>query len=341
MKIYLEDFGLFLGRKRNRFVVRREKEKKEFLSDEVESIICLCKGVSFSASAVELAIEKGVHIIFAKYGGWPYAVVMPTSVSGSVKARREQFLAYNDERGFELSVKFIYGKLRNQANLLKLWAKNRRGRDDTTAEELYNAGKKIDEIAAKVAEKRGTEIEYYRINLMNLEAEAARHYWEAVGEIIPDGYSFPGRVTRGAKDPVNCMLNLGYQAVLFPEVWKAVAYAGLDPYAGYLHADRPGKPSMVLDLMEEFRQQIVDRVLIRLLTKRVLNPDEVMSPDEPNKLRRKTVQTLLEKYEGRLENTVAYEGRRHHLKSIIHLQARRIVRFLINNTKYRPFIVGW
>ncbi len=51
---------------------------------------------------------------------------------------------------------------------------------------------------------------------------------------------------------------------------KAVSYAGLDPYAGYLHADRPGKPSLVLDLMEEFRQQVVDRTVITLLSKRVL-----------------------------------------------------------------------
>jgi CRISPR-associated protein Cas1 len=68
------------------------------------------------------------------------------------------------------------------------------------------------------------------------------------------------------------MLNYGY-GVLMGEVWRAVHYAGLDPYAGFLHADKPGKPSMVLDLMEEFRPHLVDRLVVKLVSKKMIDKD--------------------------------------------------------------------
>src|SRR5438477_161295 len=76
----------------------------------------------------------------------------------------------------------------------------------------------------------------------------------------------PGRETRGAVDPLNSALNYGY-GVLYAQVEQALILAGLDPYAGFLHADRPGKPSLVLDLIEEVRQTVVDRTVIGLVNR--------------------------------------------------------------------------
>jgi len=139
------------------------------------------------------------------------------------------------------------------------------------------------------------------------------------------------------------MLNFGYQVILFPEVWKAVGLAGLDPYAGYLHADRPGKPSLVLDLMEEFRQQLVDRTLIRLISRKALKPDDILAIDESEEriLSKETVKTLLTSLQGRLDFPVMFEGRRAAMKSFIYTQARKVVRYLLNESAYTPFILGW
>lgn len=150
MRIFLDDFGIFLGRKRNRFIVKKEGEINEIVADDVDSIICCSSGVAFSASALDLAIKNNIQVVFARYGGWPYAVLMPASMTGSVRARREQFTAYSDERGFILAKRFVSGKLTNQANLLKLMAKNRRQTDPALSERLYEAGKAIDQINMKV-----------------------------------------------------------------------------------------------------------------------------------------------------------------------------------------------
>ncbi|MGB9959702.1 MAG: CRISPR-associated endonuclease Cas1 [Candidatus Bathyarchaeales archaeon] len=344
MRIFLDDFGIFLGRKRNRFIIKKEDEVKEMVADDVDSIICCSSGVAFSASALDLAIQNNIQVVFARYSGWPYAVLMPASMTGSVRARREQFTAYNDQRGFTLAKKFVSGKLTNQANLLKLMAKNRRQTDPTLSESLYEAGKNIDQINMKVDQEHGLRIDDKRQDLMNLEAEAARLYWEAVRQILPVELGFTGRETRGARDPFNAMLNFGYQTILFPEVWKALSYAGLDFYAGYLHADRPGKPSLVLDLMEEFRQQVVDRTLISLITKNAIKPNEIVvaeSAEEGRVLSREAIKTLLESFQERLESEVMFNGQRSTIKGFIHHQARRVARFLLHETDYVPFTLGW
>lgn len=344
MNVFLDDFGIFLGRKRNRFSIKKNGEVKEILADDVDSMICCSSGVAFSSSALELATENNIQVVFAKYRGWPYAVLMPASLTGSVRARREQFLAYNDERSVILAKKFIAGKLENQANFLKLMAKNRKQTDPKLSEKLYESGKLIDDANDRISKEEGNNIDEKRQQIMNLEAEAARYYWDCVRQILPAELEFTGRITRGATDPFNAMLNFGYQTVLFPEVWKAISYAGLDFYAGYLHADRSGKPSLVLDMMEEFRQQLVDRTLIGLITKNVIKPNDIIAVDsveEGRVLNKDVIKVMLNSLQERLDNEVMFNGQKGSLKSFIHLQPRCMVRFLLKETDYVPFCLGW
>ncbi|MCW3995983.1 MAG: CRISPR-associated endonuclease Cas1 [Candidatus Bathyarchaeota archaeon] len=344
MNVFLDDFGIFLARKRNRFSIKKGGETKEIVAEDVDSIICCSSGVAFSSSALELATENNIQVVFAKYRGWPYAILMPASLTGSVRARREQFLAYNDERSVVLAKKFIAGKLVNQANFLKLMAKNRRQTDPKLAEKLYESGKLIDEANDRISREQGSNIDEKRQQIMNLEAEAARYYWDCVRQILPAELGFTGRMTRGAADPFNAMLNFGYQTVLFPEVWKAVSYAGLDFYAGYLHADRSGKPSLVLDLMEEFRQQLVDRTLIGLITKNVIKPTEIIAVDsivEGRVLSKDVIKVMLASLQERLDSEVMFNGQKGSLKSFINLQPRSMVRFLLKEADYVPFCLGW
>src|SRR4030066_787955 len=170
LNVFLDDFGIFLGRKRNRFIVKKNNEVKEIVADDVESIICCSSGVAFSASALELAVENNIQVIFARYRGRPYAALMPASMTGSVRARREQFIAYNDQRSLILAKKFIAGKLVNQANFLKLMAKNRRQTDPELAGKLYDSGKMIDDANERISHEQGRNIDEKRQQIMNLGA---------------------------------------------------------------------------------------------------------------------------------------------------------------------------
>ncbi|MCE8426874.1 MAG: CRISPR-associated endonuclease Cas1 [Candidatus Methanoperedens sp.] len=115
----------------------------------------------------------------------------------------------------------------------------------------------------------------------------------------------------------NALLGYGY-GVLFTELEKAVILSGLDPYMGFLHADRAGKPSMVLDLMEEWRQPIVDRSMITLVSRKVVQQNNLM-----------------------LNNIISYNNFRHSFSSLILMQARGVVKFINGeNGLYTPFIYG-
>ncbi|GBC70130.1 CRISPR-associated endonuclease Cas1 1 [archaeon HR01] len=341
MNLVLDSFGLFLGRRRGRFVLRGREVEREIHAEDVEEIHLLNPGVGLSAAAVRLALRSRVLIVFGRRGGWPLGFITPSHLTGTVRARREQFHAYLDRRGVELVKAFASAKMMNQASLLRLVAKNRRQRDPKLSQDLFNIADEIDSLFLKMQLVDGERLEEVRVEVMNKEAEAARHYWRAVGMVIPGEFGFQGRVTRGAKDPFNMMLNYGYKAILFVEAWKSLYYAGLDPYAGFLHTDRSGRPSLALDLMEEFRQDVVDRPLLAVVGRGMLKADEALEAGE-GRLSRKAVMLLTGAIYERLEKPVLIRNGRPKLKDAILQQARELVKYLLGEiSTYKPYELRW
>ncbi len=141
---------------------------------------------------------------------------------------------------------------------------------------------------------------------------------------------------RGATDPVDSLLNYGY-GILYAQVERALVLAGLDPYAGFVHADRPGKPSLVLDLIEEFRQVVVDRVVFGLV-----NRHFTVEQNERGLLSDATRRSLPEKVIKHLESEVPYEGKRYELRIVLQSQARHLAAFLRGDREsYEAFQAGW
>jgi CRISPR-associated protein Cas1 len=341
----LSEFGLFFGRKRNRYVVKSNEDKKEIPSTDVEQIHILNPGVSLSTSALRLALMNQTLVVLGSRNGWPHGFVVPAKISGTIRGKREQFLAYQDFRGAFLAKKFASGKSYNQRNLLRLLWKNRVRTEPSLAETLYKASEQVERLAKEAEAIEGANVDKIRTDIMNREARASKEYWTAISGIFPAELGFPGRKTKGATDPVNAMLNFGYKALLFVECWKAIYYAGLDPYAGYLHADRPGKPSLALDFMEEFRQHTVDRVILSIFSKKMLKTEEITEFDEAKKqqrLSKHTIQVLVREITGQLESNIAYRGERCQLKDAIQNQARSLVSYLISPSRpYSTFELAW
>ena len=339
--LYVTKYGTFIGKSGNRIVVRLNDRKEEYVPDDLEELIIVGRGKSLSSDVVRLCVEAKIPIFFTTMGEYPYAAVTPMTISGTVKRRRAQYEAYISPLGVEIAKKFLVGKLYNQMNLLRLWAKSRMRSDKVGATLIKKAANTIrgllDSLKSINGERMTGEI---REKLMSLEARAADVYWVWFGRILSDVAFFPGRVKRGAMDPVNSLLNLGY-AILFRRVFKAVLINGLDPYAGFLHADRSGRASLVLDLMEEFRQQVVDRVVLKLFTKRTIRYDECV--DEEGKLRDHVLTTAIKEFENRLsEEVTTIYGERRSIVKHINNQARNLARFLIGDIpEYKPFILSW
>lgn len=337
--IILEDFGLFLGKTGERFVVKKKGKKvAEFPASDVERILISSSGASLSSAAVYLAVDNRVPVAFTYSSGRPFAFLTPTSGHGTVLTRRNQYMNAETTAATHLSSAFIKGKLKNQRNLLYTWAKNRTRTQPATSDKLFDLVTEIDVISEEINEIEGNMSSKKRNSLMNIEGRAASQYWNGASLVIPPEFNFPGRETRGASDPFNMLLNYGY-GILYSEVWTAVSKAGLDPFAGFLHVDRPGRPSMVLDLIEEFRQQVVDRTIMAMVTKGKLAFGDVLSDDE---LSEKCRNMLASDIISRLEERVNYEGKSIQIKNVIVRQAWAVSRFLRGeSTKYEPFTLRW
>ncbi|MDA8097077.1 MAG: CRISPR-associated endonuclease Cas1 [Clostridia bacterium] len=335
MHLVVSDFGCSLGKKSERLLVR---QKGAVLSEtpfrDIQQITISSRGISLSTDVIQECSEHGIQINFLSFSGQPYAKLASPNLTGTVVTRREQLLAYNDQRGVFLAKAFIEGKLKNQANVLKYFAKYRRTTDKEKYTQIYQGIGAIDRIRGQLQGLTGTRIDDLRGQLFAMEGKGAHHYWDTFELLIGDRVDFPGRERRGASDPLNSALNYGY-GILYTQMEGAVMLAGLDPYAGFLHTDRPGKPSLVLDMVEEFRPVVVDRTVIVMVTK---GPGLEMEED---KLTEGTRKELARRVLERLDGEETFEGKKHKLRNIIQMQARRVASYLRGEGKYRPFTGSW
>ncbi|HLH72170.1 MAG TPA: CRISPR-associated endonuclease Cas1 [Chloroflexota bacterium] len=335
--LIIDQFGAFVRKKSERIRVEKQKDLlAEIPLLDLEQVLIASGGVSLSSDVIRECAVRGIPITFLSARGTPYATVISAELTGTVSTRREQLLAYYDERGLTLAKAFVRGKLANQVNLLRYVAKYRRANDPTAYEQLRLGWLEIQDADAELERLRSDELDGVRSALMGLEGRAAQRYWQALKVVIPAEAGWPGREHQGATDLVNSLLNYGY-GMLYSQVERAIILAGLDPYGGFLHVDRPGKPSLTLDLIEEFRQMVVDRTVLALLGRGV-----DLKVDEAGRLDDATRKLLAEKLFERLDSEEPYEGKRHKLRTIIQSQARHLATFVRRERPgYRAWVGRW
>ena len=337
MELIVEGRGTFVSKHQGRLRVSREqKTVAEVPLIHLERVILVDNSIALSSDVVRVCAEEGIPIYFMSSRGQAIASLYSAGLTGTVLTRRAQLLSYENERGVMAAKAMIAGKLENQANLLRYIAKYRKETDLTVYEELTLVTLEMRDAMHELTQLNARRIEDIREQVMSVEGRAAQKYWAAIGRIIPSDLNWPGRETRGATDAFNSVLNYGY-GILYSQVEQALVLAGLDPYGGFLHADRPGKPSLVLDLVEEFRQTVVDRTVIGLVNKRF-----AIEQDEDARLKEDTRKKLAEKIKERLESAEMYEKKRQTLRFILQNQARHLACFLRNEREqYNPFVAGW
>jgi CRISPR-associated protein Cas1 len=214
---------------------------------------------------------------------------------------------------------------------MRYFAKSRNGDRRQALEKTAAILRKLRRAALQVEGSSASEV---RSELMGLEGTGGRVYWKEIGNTLPDGLGFAGRSHQGATDVVNAALNYGY-GILTSHVWGAVMNAGLEPFAGFLHVDRSGKPSLVLDLVEEFRQPVVDRSILSWLNKGgqlALVKGLLDGASRENVAARVLM---------RLNAPEQHRGKQHQIRSIVQMQARLAASAVRGLRSYRPFSFKW
>lgn len=328
--IYIDEYGTFLGKTSARLTISQSGQlKKEVALSRVKSINILKGGISLSSDLIEACSLRGIKIFFLDFRNIAHTTLSSTASHAVANTRKAQFLTIESEYSREIARALILGKLKNQRATLQYFYKYQKNSSNSSIK-LENVILSIKEVidSLKIIELKNRP-DWLNI-IMGKEGGVASIYFNAISCELLNELNFSNRIGRGADDIVNSALNYGY-AILTSFVWQSVINAGLEPFAGVLHTNRPGKPSLVLDIMEEYRAWVVDRNIIKL--KAHLKGKHFLDTPIKKKIIEEINNTMNKKY--------LYNGKNLSLQSIMQRQVYKLTGAFMQQNQYKSYIFKW
>jgi len=258
--LYVTKEGAYLHRERETIIVEVEREKVLQLPiHTIKSVVCMGHGIMVSPGLMTLCCENSVTIsFFTENGKFIANVVGPQS--GNVLLRKEQYRRSDSlEKSGEIARMIVGAKISNSRAMLQRCTRNYPDHD--------NIGK-LNEVISRLSYRLQQVKSCNDLDILRgIEGESANDYFGCFNYQLTakeTAFIFSGRNRRPPLDPVNAMLSFTY-TLLHHDVASALEGVGLDPAVGFLHRDRPGRNSLALDVMEEFRAYVADRLVISMI----------------------------------------------------------------------------
>lgn len=311
------DYGAFLGLHSHRLAVRQGDQTRHYPLNRLCTVTVAKRGVSVSSDLVEAFSQRGIKLFFLDFRGIAHSAILGQSQHGVVAVRMAQ-MTFCQGNTLPLSGKIVIAKIRNQRAVLNYLDKYHRH------PALRSAAIELSLNADKAKQSRDIE------TLLGFEGASATAYFQGLREAKLFSSSFTKREGRGSQEVNNAMLNLGY-AVLSSYILNAIINAGLEPYLGIMHGQRPGKMALVLDLMEEYRAWVVDRAVIKLRSRS--EGKTILDNDLKKALITEVQQTCSRKY--------LYRKKKHKLEHVIQRQVYRLCGHFYGEKAYRPYLFKW
>jgi CRISP-associated protein Cas1 len=250
----------------------KSEEKFRIPIHNIEGIVCFGY-MGTSPGLIGLCAENNVGLTYATENGW-FLGRFTGRINGNVLLRRKQFrMADSDTESVNIAKMVISGKLANSRNVL-----HRVTRDHPESINIISFEESIGKINNRL---KSIQSAVSLDELRGYEGEGALAYFSVFDQMIlhqKEHFYFHERSRRPPLDNVNAMLSFVY-TLLMHEVTTALETAGLDPCVGFLHRDRPGRSSLALDLMEEFRPYLADRLVLSLVNRKQVNSKGFIHPE--------------------------------------------------------------
>ncbi|MHC5853475.1 type I-D CRISPR-associated endonuclease Cas1d [Nostoc sp.] len=330
--VYVTQEDAFIGKVDERLHIRFDKKTiLDVPLIKVDGVVVLGR-VTVSPAVVFELLERHIPVTFLTTTGRYLGRIEP-EVTKNLFVRKAQWQAIGESaQAIHVVQGFVRGKLKNYRNFLI-----RRQRETPGLDLSVNVTRLENAIAPIETTKN--------INsLRGLEGAGSAAYFGCFGQLIrTTEFSFNHRVRRPPTDPVNSLLSFGY-SLLRHDIQGAANIVGFDPYLGYLHCERYGRPSLALDLMEEFRPLVVDAVVLSTLNKQLLTKADFIT--EPlsgavsltPKGRKRFLQQYGQKKQSEFKHPVL--GRKCTYQEAFELQARLLAKYLMGETeKYPPLVL--
>lgn len=334
--LFVTTQGAYLGKEDEAVLVRVEEQVRLRVPIHTLAGIVCFGHVGCSPALMYLCGERGVTVSFLSERG-KFLGRVEGPVGGNVLLRREQYRRADDEASaVGIARALVSAKIANARAVL------RRGSRDRGPETVVcRLGKAADALNLRLgALEAAGDLDAIR----GIEGDSARVYFEVFDDLIAaqkDHFVFRARTRRPPLDAVNSLLSFVY-ALLEHDVRSALAAVGLDPAVGFLHRDRPGRPGLSLDLMEEFRPFFADRLVLSLINLRqVQAPGFRTEPVGGVMMDDATRKVVLTSYQKRKQEQLLHPflNERMTLGMLFHIQARLFARFLRGDLDgYPPFV---
>lgn len=309
--VHITSRGSSLRARGTKFVVTQNGTTAAHPAPRTRMIVCHDRTL-VSTAALALAARHNVEVaVIDRYAG--LTGFLSPSGRRYDTAHVQRTFQSQPEHSLSIARAIVEGKIANSLTLLRRTPARRSRIPSGIPSRLQHLRARC-----RQADSVGT--------LLGLEGSAARLYFHALRTLIPEEYGFIGRRRRPPTDPVNAMLSYAY-TVLLAETTRAVLLAGLDPTSGFLHRPHRGRPSLALDLMEEFRSLIVDTTVLRLIATSAVRPAGFTTTDSDGcRMDAPTKRALITELERRLLTCVShpYLRRKMSYRDCIEHQARHL-----------------
>ena len=335
LPLYVHTGGTRVGRRGDELqIVTHDGEKRTARLGDTSQVV-LFGNVQITTQALHELCDRGVSTCFLSAGGWFYGIARGMDHK-NIELRRRQFATAADrERCVVLARRFVAVKVRNCRTLV------RRNAADAGA-----VVDRLKELVARVDEAQSLE------TLLGLEGTAARLYFGEYARMIrppaakegatppPMNFDFDGRNRRPPRDPVNALLSFGY-ALLTKDTTIKLLAVGFDPYLGFYHQPRYGRPALALDVMEEFRPLIVDSAVLSAINTGAVQATDFVRRGGAVALKPEGRARFIEAYERRMDEEITHPvfGYRVSYRRILEVQVRLLARHLGGElAEYPPFV---
>jgi CRISPR-associated endonuclease Cas1/CRISPR-associated protein Cas4 len=322
LPLYVQEPGARVTKSGEVLVVETEAGKTEVPLGDVSELV-LHGPVSLSTPALGALLREEVPVTYASTGGWVLGHTVSTG-HRNVAVRVAQYRAAFDERRCLVFARsLVVAKIRNSRVFLR---RNFKAGDEAERDAALEALARMADRAAHAPSEA---------ELLGIEGDAAARYFRLFstmfGETARDfpAFAFEKRTRRPPADPVNAMLSFGY--ALLSRTWLTVLSAvGFDPYLGFYHKPRFGRPALALDMMEPFRSILADSTVIQAVNNGEVKADGFVTAGPAINLKPHARRAFIAAYERRLDQEVTHPvfGYRVSMRRLLEVQARLLVRYL-------------
>lgn len=328
LPLYVQKQGSYVGINGEEVIVRESGEEKARVKLIAMSQVCLFGNIGISSQAIRACCEHSIPIFHYSYGGWSYGITQGFGVRNAEIKRLQFLLAEDKEFCLNISKNIIYGKIKNQRTII------RRNHNSPPKKEL-------NELAQ--AANKSLEVESQE-QLLGVEGMAARLYFSCFKDLIKKpkdtslfDFNFEGRNKRPPTDPINAVLSFVY-ALLVKDCMIALFSSGFDPYMGFYHKPRFGRPALALDLMEQFRPVIADSVVLLAFNNNIIDSSHFIKIGKSVLLNEKGRKAIIETYERRVDTLITHPIFKYKIsmRRVIEVQSRLLSRYIRGELKNFP-----